>query len=390
MLPAIVPTTRPQVSLVSLVTVGNIGAGKSFLLNTLLGCEQFAHRVAARPVTREAEHIQVELNMGGQDSRVNIWNLQGIAEPRGAHADRNRAALSAAFQSAPRQVVIFVARHNNGRLRHEDVALFVQLMRVYHIRPESTIVLFNRLPAEGLLAMQTLFCRVTEFCLPTELVHCAALRTVGVDGNREAMFTSADACFNADVVRSLLARCAPVSHKEEEGMMVMLEEEQLEFYRRRIAAVQTIIEEELRRHKESLLETTRQQELMTSAMKEADRLHAQNLAEIEEAKRQSDLIHEENVHRLHQFIAEMKHFQEECHEAEETAHRAARKEKTLVNNSKVWSEKFVVIRSKPHPWSPLLYSYLLPLQLWLQTTGREYYYGLRWSGCCHWSGISGH
>jgi hypothetical protein len=285
---------------VALITLGNPGSGKSFTLNTLLGYERFVHRVAARAVTTDAECVSTRLAINGRSTSVLVWNLQGMTEPNAANATRNRAAWSAAFRSAPRQIVIFVTCHNNGRLRYEDVALFVQLMLVYRLRPDSTLLLLNGAPSASSLVpsaslttawtqeTKTLFMRVTDF---SDLRHCAVLRRLprslplplpggsGVAGSVAGGafdFLGADALYNASMVGLFLLHCVPASHGEHGH--IELEDELLQGYRHRIEHAEHVIAEASRQHAEQVAASNRQRAALEADMAARDQRHQEACA----------------------------------------------------------------------------------------------------------------
>lgn len=257
-----------------------------------------------------------------------IWNLQGLTEPRSVHADRNRRGLATAFAHSSKHVIVFVAQHRNSRLRREDVALFTELMRVYTLQPESTLVLFNRLPDGQLAAMRNLFVKLTGF---STLRFCAALSPLPYACD----FGDESARRNARLVLELLEQCTPTAHTARGT--VLTEQEQLEHARGLAEAAQERVIAGRQEHGVRMQDMEQRAAQLELAVAEVNRAydgslveHDHRIAEIAAAQRENDNVFAQNKSVLEESIRQSAEFCAAANEAQCAVERQVHKNKNVV------------------------------------------------------------
>ncbi len=102
--------SRSNTSYVSigLILLGNSGAGKSFLLNTLIGRDRFASRVSAVSVTRDVGVTTEDFDVDGEAVAVRLLDIPGLIEASQEQINMNKAKIYKAFQMQPISIVDYV------------------------------------------------------------------------------------------------------------------------------------------------------------------------------------------------------------------------------------------------------------------------------------------
>ena len=125
-----------------LLSLGNSGVGKSFLVNIFLENESFAHKSKPTAVTTETRSAECQVG----DKMLLIFDIPGLIEADKEQFDRNKREIHKAFKECPNTIVLFVFGCNNGRIRNEDVAAFKALNEAYPFKSESLILAVNCIP----------------------------------------------------------------------------------------------------------------------------------------------------------------------------------------------------------------------------------------------------
>ena len=100
-------------STISIITVGNSGVGKSFLVNLIVGDNIFEHRCQANPVTTQLESVKIFSSSG---ERI-VHNIPGLLEAKESNIKRNIAALERAFSTSDLQVIeTYVSNVSSSRV----------------------------------------------------------------------------------------------------------------------------------------------------------------------------------------------------------------------------------------------------------------------------------
>jgi hypothetical protein len=285
---------------ISLIVLGNPGSGKSFLLNCLLERERFVHRISPDRVTSEAETEILDLKDG---RKIRLWNLPGIIEPRASSLEHNLTALKRAFLESSKQIVAIVLQHQGGRLRHEDLELFIQAKRVWNLTPEATILLLNgasSLSSSWASQALSLFKRITDF----EIKHWASLHRVPRMGKVD--FTAPKACLNASLIKLLVAQCLPKAHHQTGEME--FEEERLQQIRREMERIRLAIRSADEEHRQRMTRLDEEVNLVNLHLLQIQQRceaalthHQQQLAHVEEEMKQHHDQHLVIMNELQQY-----------------------------------------------------------------------------------------
>lgn len=125
-----------------LIILGNSGVGKSFLANTLVGHEAFAHKFSSSSVTHATEFQEIEIG----DLPLTIFNIPGLIEAEQERIDLNKKEIDKAFAIRPISIVMFVFGHQGGRICNEDIMAFNAINAAYQFQSESLMLVVNSLP----------------------------------------------------------------------------------------------------------------------------------------------------------------------------------------------------------------------------------------------------
>jgi predicted GTPase len=125
-----------------LIILGNSGVGKSFLANTLVGREAFAHKFSSRSVTHITESEEIHLG----DLPLTIFNIPGLIEADQERINLNKKEIDKAFALRPISIVMFVFGQQGGRICDEDIVAFNAINAAYPFHPESLMLVVNGLP----------------------------------------------------------------------------------------------------------------------------------------------------------------------------------------------------------------------------------------------------
>jgi len=129
-----------------LIILGNSGVGKSFLANTLLNKEAFAHKAAPTAVTTVTEYE--ELHTVDGNTTFLIFNIPGLIEAKQEQIDKNKEEIYKAFNECTNAVVIYVFGNQNGRIRKEDIVAFEALNKAYPFSQKSLLMVINNMPED--------------------------------------------------------------------------------------------------------------------------------------------------------------------------------------------------------------------------------------------------
>lgn len=132
---------------IALIGAGNSGVGKSFLLNVILKENRFDHREDPDSVTEDVTYVMSDLAIEDMLQSVAILNIPGLIEIDEGKFERNKNAMTKAFEESDRQVVMFVFGNTNGRPNPMDVQAFLAFKKAYELNPGSILFVFNSIPA---------------------------------------------------------------------------------------------------------------------------------------------------------------------------------------------------------------------------------------------------
>jgi uncharacterized coiled-coil protein SlyX len=133
---------------ISLVTVGNPGVGKSFLCNVILQHEAFRHSFQASACTTDADSRTATLTgPGGRTYRVVVHNVPGLIEHDAARLALNKKYIAEAFAQPGQHIVLYVfGAGRGGRLEAGDFAAYEALNAAYGFDAASVVFVFNMMP----------------------------------------------------------------------------------------------------------------------------------------------------------------------------------------------------------------------------------------------------
>jgi GTPase Era involved in 16S rRNA processing len=130
-------------STAGVIILGNLGVGKSFLSNVILGQEAFKHAAQARAVTLTTEYKECQIN----SKQYAVYNVPGLIENDQERIDINKREIDRAFRQHPYAVVLYVCgAANSGRVRLEDAIAFRAINDAYPLGEKSLIIIFNDIP----------------------------------------------------------------------------------------------------------------------------------------------------------------------------------------------------------------------------------------------------
>jgi hypothetical protein len=128
---------------VKVLVLGNSGAGKSFLVNVVLGANTFAHRGQLASVTDATTYA----GLCCDNAAYVFCNSPGLIEAGERNRERNSIAIRAAFSALPGSptVMLFVADGSNGgRLGQEDLDTMATIPEFARTSGAEAALIINR------------------------------------------------------------------------------------------------------------------------------------------------------------------------------------------------------------------------------------------------------
>ena len=122
-----------------LLVLGNVGVGKSYICNLMIGHEKFKSEFRREAVTTSVESHHIDTG----SSDLVIYNMPGLIATDQEGIDRNKREIIKAFEQCPVSVVIFVWTHVDGRPQPNDVIAFKALQEAFRFSSRSLIFLVN-------------------------------------------------------------------------------------------------------------------------------------------------------------------------------------------------------------------------------------------------------
>lgn len=119
--------------------LGNVGVGKSYICNLMIGHEKFKSECRREAVTTSVECHRIDAG----PSDLLIYNMPGLIATDQEDIDRNKREIIKAFEQCPISVVIFVWTHVDGRPQPNDVIAFKALQEAFRFSPRSLISVVN-------------------------------------------------------------------------------------------------------------------------------------------------------------------------------------------------------------------------------------------------------
>ena len=130
---------------VGVLTIGNTGVGKSFLLNAIAGSAVFQAARRVRAVTVKTTSHTVVVG----DKAYKLFDIPGLIEMGNEQKiDSNKAAIDTAFSQCAEQIVLVVMGHLNLRPQAQDLATFLAVRRAYELHHRSIIFVVNQIRAD--------------------------------------------------------------------------------------------------------------------------------------------------------------------------------------------------------------------------------------------------
>jgi GTPase SAR1 family protein len=214
---------QSAVRTVGFILLGNVGVGKSFLANVVLGEQKFRSAAAVKCVTNKTECKEIQT----RNMRFLIFDIPGLIEANQAAIDRNKSEIYKAFEMEPNCVIGFVFNtFGGGRLRNEDVVAFNALRDAYEFQGESLVVILNGVPADCEPDYNgEMICMMQELVkVPEGTQYCFLPQINKTDpGERSTLQT--------EILRVLFSRAANVHVKQHE---IKLEAEEIEELKEKI------------------------------------------------------------------------------------------------------------------------------------------------------------
>ena len=229
---------------VGLLTIGNTGVGKSFLLNAIVGSAVFqaARRVRAVTVQTASHTVVVD------DKAYKLFDIPGLIEMGNEQKiESNKAAIDTAFSQCAEQIVLVVMGHLNLRPQAQDLATFFAVQRAYDLHQRSIIFVVNQIRAD-----ETARDKVDFITMLKESLGDACPDTLRVvfcpDIGRNVHFGGAAA---QAIRRQLLGAVGTsVAHTHTKKYTIELQHTELEKLRRRLRQVEEERQKELDQRRE--------------------------------------------------------------------------------------------------------------------------------------------
>lgn len=136
---------RSAGDITGLIILGNNGVGKSFLANIILGeHHHFKHGFSAESLTNRTESVTCLL----REKYFRVYNIPGLIEGDEERMNLNKREISRAFEEQKDNplIITYVFRHQNGRIRNEDIVTFRAIHNAYGFSADSLITIINSLP----------------------------------------------------------------------------------------------------------------------------------------------------------------------------------------------------------------------------------------------------
>lgn len=122
-----------------LLILGNVGVGKSYICNMIIGYQRFHVDFRREAVTTAMEYHRIDTGL----SDLLVFNLPGLIASNQEEIDRNKKEIIKAFEQCPISMVLFVWTHVNGRPQTDDIIAFKALQKACQFSPKSLIFIVN-------------------------------------------------------------------------------------------------------------------------------------------------------------------------------------------------------------------------------------------------------
>ena len=131
-----------SINTVGLLTIGNVGVGKSFLLDAIAGRAVFRTARRVRAVTAQTTSHTVVVG----DKTYTLFDIPGLIEMGNEQKiDSNKRAIDTAFNQSCQQIVLMVMSHLNLRLQQQDLTTFQAVHHAYALHQRSVIFVVNQI-----------------------------------------------------------------------------------------------------------------------------------------------------------------------------------------------------------------------------------------------------
>ena len=122
-----------SITTVGLLTIGNVGVGKSFLFDTIAGSTVFRTARRVRAATAEITSHTVAVNA----KTFKLFDIPGLIEMGNEEKiERNKAAIDTAFSDCTQHIVLVVMGHLNLRPQARDLAAFLAPAGLQAVPPQ--------------------------------------------------------------------------------------------------------------------------------------------------------------------------------------------------------------------------------------------------------------
>ena len=128
---------------IGIIILGNVGAGKSYIGNLLLGENRFETGFEPDVVTTVTKQEPVMCF----EQKYHVYNVPGLIEANEESIERNKCEIYKAFQMCERSIIIFVWRETGGRAQSDDIIAFNALNSAIEFAPESLMFIVNNVPS---------------------------------------------------------------------------------------------------------------------------------------------------------------------------------------------------------------------------------------------------
>jgi len=122
-----------------LLILGNVGVGKSYICNMIIGYQRFDVGFRREAVTTAVEYHRIDTGL----SDLLIFNIPGLIASNQEEIDRNKKEIIKAFELCPISMVVFVWTHVNGRPQTDDIIAFKALQEACQFSPKSLVFIVN-------------------------------------------------------------------------------------------------------------------------------------------------------------------------------------------------------------------------------------------------------
>lgn len=165
-----------------LLILGNTGADKTSICNTIIGYKRFEADFRRKAVTTAVDYHRIVAGT----SDLLIYNMPGLIESDQEEVGRNKREIIKAFEQSRISLVMFVWTQVDGRPQPDDIIAFKALQEAYKFSAKSLMFVLPNIPSKRPPTYEgRFFALLTKMLnpMPISLEDMVFLDTLSVEGN---------------------------------------------------------------------------------------------------------------------------------------------------------------------------------------------------------------